>query len=166
MGNICSDIKDICTKIRETVHKKSAKLFHIRYLRLKVKIMDSTLKARLKGQIQAYMEKNPTAELREVRNWLETDNSLLEGIQYNPKTLKSFIFYQLRKFKSGSDVRKHLGGNGRPPISKRKEGQILRLSINKENSGLRPVAKLAGVHYITVRNVLKKNINNLKIQRF
>ena len=55
--------------------------------------MDSTLKARLKGQIQAYMEKNPTAELREVRNWLETDNSLLEGIQYNPKTMKSFIFY-------------------------------------------------------------------------
>ena len=116
--------------------------------------MDSALKARLKGQIQAYMEKNPTAELREVRNWLETDNSLLVGRQYNPKTMKSFIFYQLRKFKAGSDVRKHAGGNGRPSISKRKENQILRLSLNKENAGLRPVAKLAGINYNTVRNVL------------
>ena len=121
--------------------QKSGKMFirnpqnhSIFNLRFKVPIMDSTLKARLKGQIQAYMEKKPTADLREVRNWLETDNSLLEGIQYNPKTMKSFIFYQLRKFKSGSDVRKHLGGNGRPSISKRKKNQILRLSLKKENS--------------------------------
>ena len=54
-------------------------------------------------------------------------------------------------------MRKHAGGNGRPSISKRKENQILRLSLNKENAGLRPVAKLAGVNYSTVRNVLKKN---------
>ena len=29
--NICSDIKDICTKIRENVHKESAKPFHIQF---------------------------------------------------------------------------------------------------------------------------------------
>ena len=120
-------------------------------------IMDLKLKARLKVQIQAYVEKKPTAELREVRKWLETDNSLLQGIQYNPKTLKSFVFYQLNKFKTGSDVTKHQGGNGRLTISKRKENQILRLSLNKENAGLRPVAERVGVSYSTVRNVLRKN---------
>jgi len=119
--------------------------------------MDLELKARLKVQIQAYVEKKPTAELREVRKWLETDNSLLQGIQYNPKTLKSFVFYQLNKFKTGSDVTKHQGGNGRLTISKRKENQILRLSLNKENAGLRPVAERVGVSYTTVRNVLRKN---------
>ena len=101
--------------------------------------MDLELKARLKVQIQAYVEKKQTAELREVQKWLETDNSLLQGIQYNPKTLKSFVFYQLNKFKTGSDVTKHQGGSGRLTISKRKENQILRLSLIKENAGLRHV---------------------------
>jgi len=126
-------------------------------LKLQHPIMDLELKARLKVQIQAYVEKKPTAELREVRKWLETDNSLLQGIQYNPTTLKSFVFYQLNKFKTGSDVTKHQGGNGRLTISKRKENQILRLSLNKENAGLRPVAERVGVSYSTVRNVLRKN---------
>ena len=111
----------------------------------------------MKGPIQAYLAKNPIADLGEVRNWLETDNSLLEGTQFNPKTLKSFIFYQIKELKSGSDVREHFGGKGRPSISNRKDNQILRLSLNKDNSGLRPVAKLVGVNYITIRNVLKKN---------
>ena len=51
------------------------------------------------------------------------------------------------KFKNGSDVTKYLGGNGRPSISKQKKNQILRLSLNNENMGLRPVALKVGVSY-------------------
>lgn len=119
--------------------------------------MNSALKTQLRVQIQAYMVKKPNAELREVRNWLEIDNKLLDGIQYNRKTLKSFVNYQINKFRTGSDVTKHRGGNGRPTITKRKENQILRLALNKDNTGLRPVGKRVGVSFKTVQRVLRKN---------
>ena len=119
--------------------------------------MDSWLREGLKVQIQAYLAKTPAAELRELLNWLKIGNNLLAGIQYNPKTLKSFVYYQLAKFKAGLDVTKHKCGNGRPSIPKSKERQILRLSLNKEYRGLRPVSKRVGVSFNTVKNVLKKN---------
>ena len=112
--------------------------------------MDSELRAKLRRQIQAYMEKNPSAEPRKVRYWLLEDNNVLKDIQVNPRTIKSFVIYQVTKFKNGSDVTKYLGGNGRPSISKQKKNQILRLSLNNENMGLRPVALKVGVSYNTV----------------
>ena len=90
--------------------------------------MDSELRAKLRRQIQAYMEKNPSAEPRKVRYWLLEDNNVLKDIQVNPRTIKSFVIYQVTKFKNSSDVTKYLGGNGRPSISKQKKNQILRLS--------------------------------------
>ena len=91
--------------------------------------MDSWLREGLKVQIQAYLAKTPAAELRELLNWLKIENNLLAGIQYNPKTLKSFVHYQLTKFKAGLDVTKHKCGNGRPSIPKSKERQILQQFI-------------------------------------
>ena len=41
--------------------------------------MDSELRAKLRRQIQAYMEKNPSAEPRKVRYWLLEDNNVLGG---------------------------------------------------------------------------------------
>ena len=61
--------------------------------------MDSELRAKLKRQIQAYMEKKPCAELSEVTSWLKNDNNLLSGVHVNSKTIKSFTFYQIKKFK-------------------------------------------------------------------
>ena len=107
--------------------------------------MDSWLREGLKVQIQAYLVKTPAAELRELLNWLKIENNLLAGIQYNPKTLRSFVHYQLTKFKAGLDVTKHKCGNGRPSIPKSKERQILRLSLNKEYKVLRPVSERVGV---------------------
>ena len=57
-------------------------------------------------------------------------------------------------------VTRHLGGNGRPPISRRKQNRILQISLKKENRGLRPVAERVGVG-CTVRNVLcTKNVRD------
>ena len=123
--------------------------------------MDSELRAKLRRQIQAYMEKNPSAEPRKVRYWLLEDNNVLKDIQVNPRTIKSFVIYQVTKFKNGSDVTKYLGGNGRPSISKQKKNQILRLSLNNENMGLRPVALKVGVSYNTVRSYAAPAVNEL-----
>ena len=67
------------------------------------------------------MEKKPCAELSEVTSWLENDNNLLSGVQVNSKTIKSFTFYQIKKFKCGQDDTKHMGGNNRPTIPQAKQ---------------------------------------------
>ena len=118
--------------------------------------MDSQLRAKLKRQIQAYQEKHPNSGVSEVSKWLKHDNHLLAGSQINQKTLKSFVLYQVKKFQAGNDVTKHIGGNGRPPVSKFKQYQIKRLSLNKENRGVRGVALRVGVSHMTVCRVLKK----------
>ena len=118
--------------------------------------MDSELRAKLKRQIQAYMEKKPCAELSEVTSWLKNDNNLLSGVQVNVKTIKSFTFYQIKKFKCGQDVTKHMGGNGRPTISKAKQYQIKKLTLNKDNRSTREVGQRVGVSHMTVQRVLKK----------
>ena len=118
--------------------------------------MDSQLRGKLKRQIQAYMEKKTTSKVKEVARWFRNENHLLAGIQINQKTLGSFNFYQVKKFQAGNDVTKHLWGNGRPPISKFKQCQIKRLSLNKENHGVRAVAVQTGVSHMTVCRVLKR----------
>ena len=35
------------------------------------------------------------AKLRMVKNWLKNDKNLFKGIQYNPKTLNSFVIHQI-----------------------------------------------------------------------
>ena len=62
----------------------------------------------------------------------------------------------MKKFQAGNYVAKHIGGNGRPPISKFKQCQIKRLSLNKENRGVRAVALQTGVSHMTVCRVLKR----------
>ena len=62
----------------------------------------------------------------------------------------------MKKFQAGNDVTKHIGGNGRPPVSKFKQYQIKRLSLNKENRGVRGVSLRVGVSHMTVCRVLKK----------
>ena len=73
--------------------------------------MDSQLRGKLKRQSQAYMKKT-TFEVKEVARWLKNENHLLAGSQINQKTLRLFIFHQVKKFQAGNDVTKHLGGNG------------------------------------------------------
>ena len=90
--------------------------------------MDSSLRAALKRQIQAYVEKRPDVELKEVRSWVVRGNQLLQGVKVHPRTLRNFIYYQFLKLKSGYDVTKHVGGNGRPQIFKDKEKKILKLA--------------------------------------
>ena len=119
--------------------------------------MDSKLKSDLRRQIQAYLQKSPDASLREVKNWIKSENQLLLGTQIKDGTLKGFIFYQLKKFQDGFDATKHKGGNGRPQISKAKQRKIKVLSLNKENRSNRSVAKMTGVSRETVRNVLRKH---------
>ena len=97
--------------------------------------MDSELRAKLKRQIQAYMEKKSCAELSEVTSWLKNDNDLLSGVQVNSKTNKS---------------------NGRPTISKAKQYQIKKLTLNKDNRSTREVGQRVGVSHMTVQRVLKK----------
>ena len=111
--------------------------------------MDSQLRAKLKRQIQAYQEKHPNSGVSEVSKWLKHDNHLLAGSQINQKTLKSFVLYQVKKFQTGNDVTKHIGGIGRPPVSKFKQYQIKRLSLNKENRGVRGVGLRIGVSDMT-----------------
>ena len=65
--------------------------------------MDSQLGGELKRQIQAYMKKKPTSEVKEVARWLRNENHLLAGTQINPKTLGSFISYQVKKFLAGNE---------------------------------------------------------------
>ena len=87
--------------------------------------MDSSLRAGLKRQIQAYVEKNPNAELKEVREWVLRDNQLLQGVEVNSRTLKSFNLYQFSKFKSGHDVIKHRGWQlAVPRFPRKKRGQF------------------------------------------
>ena len=119
--------------------------------------MNSQQRSRIKRQIQGYLEKHPQAELRQVREWLLEGNQVVDLTEMNPATLKSFIFYQIKKFHGGLDVTKHAGNNGRPQIAGRKQGQIRRLMINKEHRGIRTVASRVGVSYQTVANVMKKS---------
>ena len=118
--------------------------------------MDSSLRAALKRQIQAYVEKRPDVELKEVRSWVVRGNQLLQGFELNPRTLRNSISYQFLKFKSGYDVTKHVGENGRPLISKDKEKKILKSCLNKEHSGLRGTAHKIGDSFSNVKSVLKR----------
>ena len=50
--------------------------------------MDSQLRGKLKRQIQAYMKKKPTSEVKEVARWLRNENHLLAGTtSFGIKTL-------------------------------------------------------------------------------
>ena len=69
--------------------------------------MDSELRFKLERQIQAYMEKKLYAELSEVTSWLKNYNNLLSGVPVSTKTINSFTFYQIKKFKWDQDVTKH-----------------------------------------------------------
>jgi len=119
--------------------------------------MDSGLRTALKHQIQAYVEKRPDVELKEVRSWIAGGNQLLQEVKVRPRTLRNFISYQFLKFKSGYAITKHVGGYGRRRISKDKEKKILKSCLNKEHSGLRGTAHKIGVSFSTVRNVLKRS---------
>ena len=107
--------------------------------------MDSRLRTALKHKIQAYIEKRPDVELKEVRSWIVRGNQLLQEVEVRPRTLRNFISYQFLKFKSGYDVTKHVGGYGRRRISKDKEKKILKSCLNKEHSGLRGMAYKIGI---------------------
>ena len=101
--------------------------------------MNSQQRSRIKRQIQGYLEKHPQAELRQVREWLLEGNQVVDLTEMNPATLKSFIFYQIKKFHGGLDVTKHAGNNGRPQIAGRKQGQIVFMSDLYKNYN--PVSK-------------------------
>ena len=103
--------------------------------------MDFEVRESLNIQVQAYMQKKPDAELNEVHSWIKNDNELLRGTQFNGATLKSFIFYQIKRVRDGNDASKHKGGNGRPRISSNKRTQIKVLALNKEYRSLRCVSK-------------------------
>ena len=55
------------------------------------------------------MQKKTDAELNEVHSLIKNDNELLRGTQFNGATLKSFIFYQIKKVRDGNDASKHKG---------------------------------------------------------
>ena len=52
-------------------------------------------------QIQAYIQKKTDTELKDIHNWIKNDNELLRGTQVNCATLKSLIFYQIKKVRDG-----------------------------------------------------------------
>ena len=102
------------------------------------------------------MEKYLEAEPADVRNWLKEGKQVVDLTNIKANTLKSFVLYQVKKFKSGIDVTLHAGNNGRPSIPGTKQAKIRSLALNKRHRGLRPVGARVGVSYNTVRNVLKK----------
>ena len=102
------------------------------------------------------MEKYLEAEPADVRNWLKEGKQVVDLTNIKANNLKSFVLYQVKKFKSGIDVTLHAGNNGRPSIPGTKQAKIRSLALNKRHRGLRPVGARVGVSYNTVRNVLKK----------
>ena len=101
--------------------------------------MNSQQRSRIKRQIQGYLEKHPQAELRQVREWLLEGNQVVDLTEMNPATLKSFIFYQIKKFHGGLDVTKHSGNNGRPQLAGRKSESPVFMSDFYKNYN--PVSK-------------------------
>ena len=101
----------------------------------------------LKRKIQAYVEKMPDVDLKEVRSWIVRGNQSLQEVEVRPRTLRNFISYQFLKFKSRYDVTKHVGGYGRRRISKDKEKKI-KSCLNKKHSG---TAHQIGVSFSTHR---------------
>ena len=109
--------------------------------------MYSELRAKLNRQIQVYMEKKPYAESSEVTSLLKTVNNMLSG---DPVSCQTFAFFQIKKFKCGQDVTKHMGCNGRPSISKTRQYQIKKLTLNNGNCSTREVDQRVGVTHMTV----------------
>ena len=93
------------------------------------------------------MEKYLEAEPADVRKWLKEGKQVVDLTNIKANTLKSFVMYQVKKFKSGIDVTLHAGNNGRPSIPGTKQAKIRSLALNKRHRGLRPVGARVGVSY-------------------
>ena len=76
-------------KIRQNIIRKT---ISVSFFGLGVTIMNSQQRSRIKRQIQAYLEKYPQAELKQVRGWLLEGNQVEDLTEINPANLKKFHF--------------------------------------------------------------------------
>ena len=65
------------------------------------------------------MEKYLEAEPADVCNWLKEGKQVVDLTNIKANNLKSFVLYQVKKFKSGIDVTLYAGNYGMPNISGR-----------------------------------------------
>ena len=93
------------------------------------------------------MENYLEAEPADVGNWLKEGKQVVDLTNIKANNLKSFVLYQVKKFKSGIDVTLYAGNYGRPKIPGAKQAKIHSLALNKRHRGLRPVGARVGVSY-------------------